>query len=100
MIEQFFFGGLLHVEAISNRTMIDLFKSLVTSFSKGLNNLRPRATPCGFCEVLKTFWAYISGLISTMRRSVSYTSHELASRLCACMGFGASEDLAKEIAPI
>ena len=51
-IEQFFFGGLLHVEVVSNRTMIDLFKSLVTSISKGLNNLRPRATSCGFCEVL------------------------------------------------
>ena len=47
-----FFGGLLHVEVVSNRYMIDLFKSLVTSISKGLNNLRPRATSCGFCEVL------------------------------------------------
>ena len=43
------------MEAVSNRTMIDLFKSLVTSISKGLNNLRPRATSCGFCEVLRQF---------------------------------------------
>ena len=45
-------------------------------------------------------FGHIFGHISTIRRPVSYTFPEVASRLCACMGFGASEDLAKEGAPI
>ena len=45
-------GSVLHVMAVCNCTMIALFMSLVTSSSKGLDNLRPRAAPLGFCEVL------------------------------------------------
>ena len=63
--------------------MIDFFMSLVTPSSKGLDNLPPRAAPLGFCEVLQTVWACISGLISTAKRSSSYSSPELASRWCA-----------------
>ena len=57
--------------------------SLVTPSSKGLDNLRPRAAPLGFCEVLQTVWACTSGLISTVKRSISCSSPELASRWCA-----------------
>ena len=57
--------------------------SLVTPSFKGLDNLRPRAAPLGFCEVLLTVWACTSGLISTVKRSISCSSPKLASRWCA-----------------
>ena len=41
-------GGVLHVEAVSNCSMIDLFMSQF----QGAGQLRPRAAPFGFYEVL------------------------------------------------
>ena len=67
------------MEAVSNCSMIDLFMSQF----QGAEQLRPRAASFGFYEVLQTVWAYISGLISTAKRSISYSSPKLASRWCA-----------------